>query len=364
MVIEAFKGDVVAKVSIKDVAREAGVSLGTVSNALNHPEKVKPETLELVNQAIDELGFLPNQSARRLAGGTSKTFGLVLPSLAHGFSLQIANGAQTEAHAHGYDLLIANAANDDILQASYLRYFLGSQMAGVLVQPMAGGTWKAPVLPEELPTVFLNVHAEGSGTFVVADNEGEGRLIAQHALECGATRVCVVGKAEFSQMELRVKAIAEELESSKVELEVINEGDWNTAEDGVRIGRELAEREVSERPDFVIGLTDVLAAGTIAGLVEAGLSVPADIRVAGCDGNPLAWGGMVPFTTCESAGYEMGRRGVLALLDLIEGKIASGETTTRTIGTSLIKRESTSSKKKSAVSAATELGLNLGSYLA
>lgn len=352
-----------AKISITDVAREAGVSLGTVSNALNHPEKVKPETLELVNQTIDKLGFLPNQSARRLAGGTSKTFGLVLPSLAHGFSLQIANGAQTEAHAHGYDLLIANAANDDILQASYLRYFLGSQMAGVLVQPMAGGTWKVPALAEQLPTVFLNVHAEGAGSFVVADNEGEGCLMAQHALECGATHVCVVGKAEFSQMELRVSAIKEELAGSVAELEVINEGDWNTAEDGVRIGKELAARKAAERPDFVIGLTDVLAAGIIAGFAEAGLKVPADIRVAGCDGNPLAWGGMVPLTTCESAGYEMGKRGVLALLDLIEGKTASDTTTIQTIGTSLIKRESTSSKK-GAVPAAAELGLNLGSYLA
>ena len=130
-----------AKVKISDVAREAGVSLGTVSNALNHPEKLRPETLKLINETINRLGYLPNQSARQLAGGATKSFGLVLPRLDHGFSLQIASGAHNEARKHGYDLLIANADNDDILEDHYLRYFMGTQMSGVMVQPMASPDW-------------------------------------------------------------------------------------------------------------------------------------------------------------------------------------------------------------------------------
>ena len=117
-----------AKVKISDVAREAGVSLGTVSNALNHPEKLRPETLKLINETINRLGYLPNQSARQLAGGATKSFGLVLPRLDHGFSLQIASGAHNEARKHGYDLLIANADNDDILEDHYLRYFMGTRL--------------------------------------------------------------------------------------------------------------------------------------------------------------------------------------------------------------------------------------------
>ena len=72
-----------ANVTIGDVAREAGVALGTVSNVLNHPEKVRPETIRQVAEAIDKLGYAPNQSARVLAGGSSRTFGLILPPVSY-----------------------------------------------------------------------------------------------------------------------------------------------------------------------------------------------------------------------------------------------------------------------------------------
>ena len=175
-----------AKVKISDVAREAGVSLGTVSNALNHPEKLRPETLKLINETINRLGYLPNQSARQLAGGTTKSFGLVLPRLDHGFSLQIASGAHNEARKHGYDLLIANADNDGILQDHYLRYFMGTQMSGVMVQPMASPDWHPAMTKMPVPIVHLDIHCSEPGYYVAADNEAQGRIIAELAVARGA----------------------------------------------------------------------------------------------------------------------------------------------------------------------------------
>ena len=173
-----------AKVKISDVAREAGVSLGTVSNALNHPEKVKPETLAHINDTIARLGFVPNQGARQLAGGQNRMFGLVLPRLDHAFSLQIANGAQIEAREHGYNLLIASAGNDDILENQYMRYFLGAQVAGVLVQPMVGRSWTPPINQTTIPTVYLDAHCNAPGNYVAPDNEAQGRLMLDHARAC------------------------------------------------------------------------------------------------------------------------------------------------------------------------------------
>ena len=186
-----------AKVKISDVAREAGVSLGTVSNALNHPEKLRPETLKLINETINRLGYLPNQSARQLAGGATKSFGLVLPRLDHGFSLQIASGAHNEARKHGYDLLIANADNDDILQDHYLRYFMGTQMSGVMVQPMASPDWHPAMTKMPVPIVHLDIHCSAPGYYVAVDNEAQGRIIAELAIARGAHHIVVVGRAAF-----------------------------------------------------------------------------------------------------------------------------------------------------------------------
>ena len=257
-----------AKVKISDVAREAGVSLGTVSNALNHPEKLRPETLKLINETINRLGYLPNQSARQLAGGATKSFGLVLPRLDHGFSLQIASGAHNEARKHGYDLLIANADNDDILQDHYLRYFMGTQMSGVMVQPMASPDWHPATTKMPVPIVHLDIHCSEPGYYVAADNEAQGRIIAELAIARGARHITVVGRAAFMQLTLRVLGIHKALAlHPDIKIEVIDAGEWNTAADGYSIGAQIAERSSDEaprfcrRPDRCVGLGRYLGIG-------------------------------------------------------------------------------------------------------
>ena len=319
--LKRIKGAAMAKVKISDVAREAGVSLGTVSNALNHPEKLRPETLKLINETINRLGYLPNQSARQLAGGATKSFGLVLPRLDHGFSLQIASGAHNEARKHGYDLLIANADNDDILEDHYLRYFMGTQMSGVMVQPMASTDWHPALTKMPVPIVHLDIHCSEPGYYVAADNEAQGRIIAELAIARGAHHIVVVGRAAFMQLTLRVLGIHKALAlHPDIKIEVIDAGEWNTAADGYGIGTQIAARPADERPDFVVGLTDVLASGVISALVDKGIAVPGQVRVAGCDGNPLAWSGSVPLTTVAPPGYEIGRKGVQLLMEQIENK--------------------------------------------
>lgn len=128
-------GSKMARVNISDVAREAGVSLGTVSNAINHPERVRPETRRLIEEAIERLGYLPNQSARLLAGGSNAVIGLVLPRLNHGCSVQIASGARNEAERAGLDLVIMNSNENAEVERRYLRFCTGMQLVGVLVQP-------------------------------------------------------------------------------------------------------------------------------------------------------------------------------------------------------------------------------------
>lgn len=306
------------KVRIVDVAREAGVSLGTVSNALNHPEKVRPETRKLIDEAIQRLGYLPNQSARLLAGGRTNTIGLVLPGLTSGCSLQIANGARNEAMRHGYDLLVMSSDGDSALEDRYLNFFVGIQVAGILVQPAPSMKQRAAAeLP--VPTVYLDVPwVSDRVASVAAHYRAQGRLIAEHVLARGAERVAVVGRAENAQLAERLEGIRDMFPGyGDVSLEIYNEGATSGSGDGARLGAMLASRNERVRPDAIIGLTDAIAMGALAGVMAAGCSVPHDIMVAGCDGNPLAWGGPLPLTTCSPAGYELGRKGAQLIIERV-----------------------------------------------
>ena len=306
------------KVRIVDVAREAGVSLGTVSNALNHPEKVRPDTRKLIDETIQRLGYLPNQSARLLAGGRNTAIGLILPGLTSGCSLQIANGARNEAIRHGYDLIVMNTDGDAALEDRYVNFFVGIQVAGILIQP-APSMRPRPVAEVPVPTVYVDMPWEPEATATVAAGyRAQGRLIAEHVLARGAERVAVVGRAESAQLAERLEGIRDMFSGyGDVSLEIYNEGATEGTGDGARLGAMLAGRNERVRPDAIIGLTDAIAMGALAGVMAAGCSVPDDIMVAGCDGNPLAWGGPVPLTTCSPAGYELGRKGAQLIIERI-----------------------------------------------
>ena len=230
------------RVRIVDVAREAGVSLGTVSNALNHPERVRPDTRKLIEETIDRLGYLPNQSARLLAGGTNKVFGLILPCLTHGCSVQIANGAHNEALRHGYDVIVLCVNGDESCEGRYLRFFAGMQVAGVLMQPIANPR-RYEELDLPMPTVYLGAsEAPYHALAVTPDYEAQGAIVAEHVLARGAERVAVIGMPDIYQRAGRLVGIRATLAAQGVEnVEVIEEGRSAGTGDGARLGALLAE---------------------------------------------------------------------------------------------------------------------------
>ena len=306
-------------VRIVDVAREAGVSLGTVSNALNHPERVRPETRKLIEETIDRLGYLPNQRARLLAGGSNKVIGLVLPCLTHGCSVQIANGARNEAIRNGYDVLVLCVNGNAAYERRYLRFLAGMQVAAILIQPM-DDIERHEELGLPMPVVYLGAtDVPHEVLSVSADFRAQGTIVTEHVLAQGAERIAVIGAPDVPKRAERLEGVRSALEAHGFDdFEIIAEGRSEGSLDGARLGAMLAERADADRPDAVIAISDVLAAGAIAGIQARGLSVPDDIMVAGCDGNPLAWTGSVPITTCSPAGYELGRKGVKLALSVLE----------------------------------------------
>ena len=333
--------------SIADVAELAGVSLGTVSNVLNQPDKVSASTIAKVHRAIEELGFVRNANARSLAAGRSRTIGLVVIDLSNTMFVDVARGAQVAAREAGMNMLLANADNDGEQQDESLDFFDGTRVAGVLLAPLHDSQAGIERLRRHgRPVVVLNYDAEAhDGCSVLIDNEQAGYLAARHMIGLGRTRLAFVGGRDNLQpvhlrrMGVR-RAVAEE--HGRVRLEEIPTEDLNPP-GGTAAGVELAGRPPDERPDAVIAVTDLLGMAIIQVFNGAGIDVPHDIAVMGCDANSAAWGGTIPLTPVQMRGIDMGAEGTRLLLEEVAAATQGVEHEHRTVmlEPSLVVREST-----------------------
>ncbi|MFM1951078.1 MAG: hypothetical protein RL418_765, partial [Actinomycetota bacterium] len=122
--------------SIHDVAKLAGVSLGTVSNVLNYPERVREATLKKVHKAIDQLGFVRNDAARQLKAGKSSALGMVVLDAANPFFSEMAKGTEDAAEKEDFQILLGNSASNPKRQAGYLKMFQEQRLSGVILSPV------------------------------------------------------------------------------------------------------------------------------------------------------------------------------------------------------------------------------------
>lgn len=337
--------------SIADVAAAAGVALGTVSNVLNHPHKVAAGTRERVQQAIEELGFVRNASARELAAGRSMTLGLVVIDISNSLFVDIARGAQRAAGVEGLNLMIANSDNSFERQRADLDFFNEARVAGVLLAPAQDSSADVARLRRHgRPVVLLNYDSGVDDSCrVLIDNERVGYLAARHLIDLGRTRLAFVGGRDFLQpVYLRRngvrRAVAEE--GGRVTLEELP---TETLEPpgGTAAGEEFAHRPRDSRPDGVIAVTDLLGMAIIQVFNARGISVPGDVAVMGCDYNSAAWGGTIPLTSVRMRGLEMGQEGVRLLTEELRSDLSEHRHVTVLLEPDLVIRESTVGREDS-----------------
>jgi LacI family transcriptional regulator len=301
-----------------DVARAAGVSLGTVSNVLNNPSKVTPATRRKVEAAIASLGFVRNGAARSLAAGTSRTLGFVVADLTNTFFLDLVRGAEEVTQEADLNILLANCDSREDKQRAYLELFEEERVAGILLAPRQDLLEQvAPLRARGVRVVVLNADPPGDACSVQTDNVRGGFLATQHLIDGGCQRLMFAGA-------LRFPAVVDRLEGAKkavaatggaVTLEVVTT-DGVTANDGHRVAGIVDERGDRERPDGIIAGADLLALGVVQSTVVRGrLRVPEDLAVIGYDNNREAWSSLVPLTTMDQAGEEMGREAATMILE-------------------------------------------------
>lgn len=305
--------------SIKDVARRAGVSIATVSNVINRPEKVSPTTATKVRAVIEEMAFVRNDAARSLATGTSKSLGLVLADIENALFVDMAHGAQEAAKNAGYRLVLANAACDLKQQEDYLDLFDEARVAGLLLAPMEDSSAGINRMRSHGRQItLLNYAQENQDTCtVLVDNVQVGYLAARHLIESGRRRIAFVAGRDFYQPvhDRRVGVKRAVAESAGVSLEEIDTRGL-LREDGLEVARQLLMRRADLVPDGIVAVSDAIANGVIQGIEDDGtIRVPRDVGVVGCEDNRSASSGPIPLTAVRLPGADMGAAATELLLE-------------------------------------------------
>ncbi|WP_448390118.1 LacI family DNA-binding transcriptional regulator [Microbacterium aurum] len=316
--------------SMADVAAHAGVAIGTVSNTLNNPDKVREATRRRVLASIAELGFVRNDAARSLAVGSSTSVGLVLADLGNSFFVDIARGVERVMRRRGMDVLIVNTDIEPSREVHNLELLDRSRVAGIIIAPLDTHLAKSTVLPtRSTPTVMVNYESPTLAySGVIVDERHGGALAAEHLLSLGRRRLLFAGGPLF------LTAVGQRWEG--VQQAVSRHPDATLTLDetrglNIRHGRELAKRILDADPgayDGIVAASDLIAIGLVQVLSEqAGFAVPADIAVTGYDNNHFASESAIPITTVAQPGEEMGSMAA----DLLLERIARPDTPNRTV---------------------------------
>lgn len=308
-----------ARPVMADVARRAGVALGTVSNVLNNPNLVAKDTRERVQNAIDELGFVRNNAARSLVTGRADTVGFVIVDVGNSFFVDMARGVEAELDTHGIRLLLANSDVDLGKQTSYISVFEEAKVAGILLAPLDAPLDAAQAAQRRgMPLVYVNWSGEEDGCKVMVDEELGGYLAMRHLLDQGLRRLAFAG-GPFSLSAIAqrhtgaLRAIAEVPDA---QLETI-ETHSITVRGGYALGTALSDRPVDERPEGLFAAADALASGAIQTMQLGGIRVPEDLAVVGYDDNHFAQDNAIPITSVAQPGHEMGRIAASVLFEEI-----------------------------------------------
>jgi LacI family transcriptional regulator len=309
--------------SVKDVAARAGVSLGTVSNVLNRPDRVSPQTRARVEQAMHDLGFVRNESARQLRAGRSRTLAYVLLDARNPFFTDVAEGAERAAEAAGLSLFLCHSDNRASREGDYLAHLVEQRVQGILVTPVDPN---AAVLDDVrrngTPLVIVDRTREDDEFCSVAvDDELGGRLAVEHLVERGHTQVAFIGGPEsIGQVRDRLagaRAAWADAGLPDDQLTVVTT-DGLTVVEGRSAGERLTGIGIRRRPTAAFCANDLLALGLLQQLSGAGLSVPGDLAIVGYDDIEYAAAAAVPLTSVRQPRQELGRRAAELVLDEAE----------------------------------------------
>ena len=328
-----------AATTIKDVAREAKVSVASVSRAMNGGSGVTAETSLRIRQAAERLQYIPHAAARMLITRRTRTVGALLPDLYGEFFSELIRGIDLAARAHGLHLLVSSS-HDGVEEAAAAVRSMQGRVDGLLIlSERVDSAFLRANLPRDLPVVLLNSPVRNSGHAVLnVDNRGGAFAMVRHLIQAGHRNIAFIsGPAGNFDSRQRLKGYRAAMARYAPDAPLtVLDGDF-IEESGYRAGLQLAA--MTPRPTAVFAANDMMAVGCLAAFKEAGLRVPEDIAVAGFDDIPIARYVNPPLTTVRVRIVDLGRSALEQLAELLQRPEPSSASA-QTLGCEIVVRDS------------------------
>ncbi|WP_457190530.1 LacI family DNA-binding transcriptional regulator [Nocardioides sp. P5_E3] len=302
-----------------DVAALAGVSVGTVSNVLNRPHQVSAANVTRVHDAMAQLGFVRNETARQLRAGRSRTLGYVMLDATNPFFTDVARGIEDAAEQKHLSLFLCNSSNRADREAAHLAHLREQRVAGILITPVDPASSFLEQAAAVTPVVLVDrTRAGGQFCTVSVDEVLGGQLAVRHLLDLGHERIAFIGGPDtLGQVQERLQGARQAWHAAGMAHPdlVVLATTGLSVEDGRRAGERLAGIPKRRRPSAAFCANDLVALGLLQHAIASGTRVPEDLAIVGYDDIDFAGAAAVPLSSVSQPRAELGRTAARLLVE-------------------------------------------------
>jgi LacI family transcriptional regulator len=314
--------------TMKDIARDLGVSVVTVSKVLRNHSDIGEQTRKRILQRMKEVNYQPNPAARTLVSGRTNLVGLIVPDLVYPFFAQVAKGISAKLRAQEYSLIISSSEDDPNMERREIDQMLARRVDALILASVQSSAESLNKMQDQgIPCVLLDRKLPGvSANFVGIDDVNAGMMATNHLIEIGCRTIAHIGGSDVSTALDRQSGYSFALAKHGLGLPpeyIVKYGHGDDAGDATGYHNMKQLLQLKPRPDGVFCCNDPIAMGALRAILDAGLLIPKDIAVVGCGNVHYDDLLKVPLTSIDQDSNGLGTSAAKLALSIIKQKSKS-----------------------------------------
>lgn len=312
-------------VTIKDIAKVAGVSYATVSRALNDHPEINEETKKKIKEIAKQMGYTPNAVARGLVKKNTNMIALLIPDITNPFYPEVARGVEDFARENGYCVFLCNTNWDEKNEQKYLNILKERRVDGIIIAPVSMDTYDyISENNEDIPVVYIGNRMEDSkASYVVIDDFKAGYIATEYFVKLGHTNIAFIGGHDRTTSHIdRINGYKHALMENGLETDINSiKGFSFKKESGYGTFLEMVKNR--RVPTAIVAENDIIALGIMEAAEKHGYEIPKDISIIGIDDIEFGLLSKINLTTVAQPKFDIGHKSAGILLDLISGSVDS-----------------------------------------